>query len=268
MKYLLARIENFARFEGESLSAEPVMRYGKNGNPPHEMHNFTVASDGFIYGYLPKEGGGNLQRLGVTDGQDHVSNITVVFISDGVLCGYYRNATVFESPVRHPDDLRAGPFELYCRVKVDPKDAFLIPVAQRIEQVKPRPKGQFPVLYGNRDSEWVQWFEAFVKSDQAPTVSEEKRRRWSQGVERSSEARSTAIKHYGNRCECCKISYEDSVRVSVFEVHHKVPFGKDFETREISISDLAVLCANFHRMIHKMPDLADIESLRGFLGFD
>ena len=49
--YLLARVENFDRFNGEMLTADPVMGYGRRGEPPHEMFNFSVASDGFMYGY-------------------------------------------------------------------------------------------------------------------------------------------------------------------------------------------------------------------------
>lgn len=40
MSYLLARVENFARFQGENLSASPVMGYGKSGEVPHELYNF------------------------------------------------------------------------------------------------------------------------------------------------------------------------------------------------------------------------------------
>jgi 5-methylcytosine-specific restriction protein A len=268
MAYLLARVENFARFEGENLSAKPVMGYGKSGEVPHEMYNFTVASDGLIYGYLPKEGGGNLQRLGGERSAEKVSNVTVLFISSGVLCGYYRNATVLAAPVRHPDRLKAGGSEIYCRVNVDPKNAFLIPVERRIEEVRPRPQGQFPVLYGDAKSDWVNWFEELIQETNAPVASEKKRRRWTERVERSSKARRMAIKHFGHKCECCQVSHDDSVRAAMFEVHHKVPYADNFETRELKASDLAVLCANCHRMIHKMPDVAEVEGLRGYLGLD
>ncbi len=268
MPYLLARVENFARFDGENLSAKPVMGYGKSGEAPHEMYNFTVASDGWIYGYLPKEGGGNLQRLGAEPGAEKVSDVTIIFISSGVLCGYYRNATVLSSPVRHPDRLKADNSKIYCRVKVDPKDAFLIPVEKRVNEVKPRPQGQFPVLYGDASSDWVDWFEKFIKGIDAPSASEKKRKRWTERVERSSKARKMAIKHYGHRCECCRISHEDNVRAAMFEVHHKVPFADNFETRDLKVSDLAVLCANCHRMIHKMPDVEEVEDLRGYLGLE
>ena len=61
---LLARVENFARFDGEALAEGPVMGHAQEGGVPHEMHNFSVATDGYIYGYLPNNGGGRLDRLG------------------------------------------------------------------------------------------------------------------------------------------------------------------------------------------------------------
>lgn len=103
------------------------MRYGQSGQSPHEVHNFSRASDGFIYGYLPKEGGGDLARLGGHRDAEEVSGVTVIFISSGA------------------------------------------------------------------------------------------------------------------------------------------PYSENFETRALNVSDLAVLCANCHRMIHRMPDLADIKALRDYV---
>ena len=127
MAYLLARVENFPRFEGETLTAKPVMGHGQSGKPPHEAYNFSLASDGFIYGYLPKGGGGDLARLGGDREAKEVSGVTVIFISSGA------------------------------------------------------------------------------------------------------------------------------------------PYSENFETRALNVSDLAVLCANCHRMIHRMPDLADIKALMDYV---
>jgi 5-methylcytosine-specific restriction enzyme A len=265
MTYLLARVENYPRFDGERLTADPVMGYGRRGKPPHEMSNFSVASDGFIYGYLPKDGGGDLERLGGSRGAEEVSNVTVIFISSGILCGYYRNATVFSSPVRHPDGLKAGKSKIYCRVKVNPKDAFLIPIEKRNDELQPRPKGMFPVLYGDEGTTWVDWFENLAAGFEDSLGSEKKRRKWTEKIERSSKARRKAINYYGLKCECCKISHQDNVRSAVFEVHHKVPYAENFETRTLEVTDLAVLCANCHRMLHKMPDVSDVKALRNYI---
>ncbi|MCA2011814.1 HNH endonuclease [Cereibacter sphaeroides] len=266
MPHLLARVENFPRFDGENLSAEPVMGYGKSGEVPHEMYNFNVASDGFIYGYLPREGGGDLERLGGKITDKEVTGVTVIFISSGFLCGYYLDATIFETPILHPDHLKAGDQDIYCRARVSPDNAFLIPPRNRKIKVEPRPRGQFPVLYGEDDSYWVRWFFEHISSIENSILSEQKRKRWSRSIERSSDARRLAIEKYGRKCECCKISHNDSVRGAIFEVHHKIPFSEDFDKRVLDYRDLSVLCANCHRMIHKMPDLADINELRRFIG--
>lgn len=267
MAYLLARVENFARFDGEVLAEDPVMRYGQSGEIPHEMYNFSVASDGYIYGYLPREGGGDLSRLGGDAHAEEVQGVTVIFITSGVLCGYYRNATVFSSPIKHPDGLKAGSSEIYCRVKVDPNDAYLIPSDNRNDELQPKPSGQFPVLYGDNSPDWVSWFENLADVSQNSFGSEKKRRKWTLRVERSSKARMMALKTYGLKCECCDISHDDSVRSALFEVHHKVPYAENFEARSLTVSDLAVLCANCHRMIHRLPDVADIKALRTYLKF-
>ncbi|MGR3824072.1 MAG: HNH endonuclease [Salipiger marinus] len=74
-----------------------------------------------------------------------------------------------------------------------------------------------------------------------------------------------ALTRYGFKCECCDVSHEDNVRAAMFEVHHKAPYSENFETRALNVSDLAVLCANCHRMIHRMLDLADIKALRDYV---
>lgn len=265
MTYLLARVENFSRFQGENLTADPVMKYGQSGRVPHEIFNFHVASDGFIYAYLPKEGGGDLSRLGGSRGDTEISNVTIIFISDGVLCGYYRNATVFSQLIAHPDGLEVNGLPLHIRAKVDPKNAFLIPLAKRNDKIQPRPKGQFPVLYGDDDSEWVNWFQGLAIDTEHFIISEEKRKKWTENVERSSSARAMALRTYGWTCESCKITHDDCIRASIFEVHHKVVYAENFETRRLKASDLAVLCANCHRMIHKMPDVSDVDALRDYL---
>lgn len=265
MTYLLARVENFSRFNGENLAADPVMGYGKSGEVPHEIYNFSVATDGFIYGYLPKDGGGDLTRLGGNSESESVNHVTVIFISSGVLCGYYRSATVFSSMNRHPDHLMAGKNKIFYRVKVEPKNAFLISVDNRKNYLNPKPKGMFPVLYGNENSPWVIWFENLIEGIQTSLVSERKRKKWALKVERRSKYRDIALKKYGLNCECCGLSHVDSIRSAVFEVHHKKAYADSFEMRRLEVDDLAVLCANCHRMIHKMPSLVDIEDLKKYL---
>lgn len=70
-----------------------------------------------------------------------------------------------------------------------------------------------------------------------------------------------AIKPY--RCEACEMTFEGrygSIGKNFIEVHHKNPIA-DGE-RETKLEDLALLCSNCHRMIHKTENLSDIESFK------
>jgi len=50
------------------------------------------------------------------------------------------------------------------------------------------------------------------------------------------------------------------------EVHHLVPLGKDSGERVTSLEDLAVLCANCHRAIHRLgPSMPTVPELRRLL---
>jgi len=62
------------------------------------------------------------------------------------------------------------------------------------------------------------------------------------------------------RCEACGFSFEemyDSIGVNFIEVHHKNPVATG--ERQTTLDDLALLCSNCHRMIHKTSSLSDIK---------
>jgi predicted HNH restriction endonuclease len=65
------------------------------------------------------------------------------------------------------------------------------------------------------------------------------------------------------RCEACDMTFEGrygEIGKDFIEVHHKTAIA-DGE-RETKLEDLALLCSNCHRMIHKGGNLSDIESFR------
>lgn len=65
------------------------------------------------------------------------------------------------------------------------------------------------------------------------------------------------------QCEACEMTFEErygEIGKDFIEVHHKTAIA-DGE-RETKLEDLALLCSNCHRMIHKSGNLSDIESFR------
>jgi hypothetical protein len=77
----------------------------------YEVFNFKAVNRSY-YGYVEVAGGIALERLGAEPGAKSVSNVTAVFVAprEGripyVICGWYRNATVYRFPQEPPPGLK------------------------------------------------------------------------------------------------------------------------------------------------------------------
>lgn len=71
------------------------------------------------------------------------------------------------------------------------------------------------------------------------------------------------------RCEACSFSFEEKYGprgVDFIEGHHRVPISTyDHEGGETSVQDIALVCANCHRMIHRKSPWLTIEELKEIL---
>lgn len=67
-------------------------------------------------------------------------------------------------------------------------------------------------------------------------------------------------------CEVCKFDFETrygDIGKEFIEAHHLIPVSKLKENEMTKISDLAMLCSNCHRMVHRSKELpADLHALR------
>lgn len=69
-------------------------------------------------------------------------------------------------------------------------------------------------------------------------------------------------------CDACGFSFAKTygdVGVGFIEAHHKVPLSKLKGEKTIRVSDLALLCANCHRMIHQSNPILTIEQLKAVI---
>jgi predicted HNH restriction endonuclease len=79
--------------------------------------------------------------------------------------------------------------------------------------------------------------------------------------ERSPTLRAAALRIHGNRCQVCNFSFAEaygSWGEGFAEVHHIQDLGLASESgvETDPARDLAVLCSNCHRMIHRKPKRA------------
>lgn len=89
-------------------------------------------------------------------------------------------------------------------------------------------------------------------------------------IERNRKLVEDVKKYKGSRCEVCDLSFVErygSIGLDYIEAHHLTPLarlnGKKVELDPVK--DFAVLCANCHRMMHRMEDVSDIDGLRAIL---
>jgi 5-methylcytosine-specific restriction protein A len=84
--------------------------------------------------------------------------------------------------------------------------------------------------------------------------------------ERSSEARSICIKHYGLNCSVCGFNFEKvygELGSKYIHVHHLKPLSEIGENYRLNpIKDLRPICPNCHAMIHKRKPAYTIEELK------
>ena len=66
-------------------------------------------------------------------------------------------------------------------------------------------------------------------------------------------------------CACAERDLPDAIGEACFEVHHKAPLSDVADEVETSLADLAMLCANCHRMIHRSEPMPTVEAFRRIL---
>lgn len=136
----------------------------------HEQWNF-LAQSGAMYGYVPREPGIRLERLGGTRDADSADGVLVAFMARDPLekalkvVGWYRNATVS----RHPAFARRyGTTRVGAMIRARAADCHLLSVADRrlripTAQKAPGGVGQSPVWYAEHHPEIVRQVWALVE---------------------------------------------------------------------------------------------------------
>lgn len=86
-------------------------------------------------------------------------------------------------------------------------------------------------------------------------------------IERNQKLAREVKRRKGTVCEACDLDFSKmygALGDGYIEAHHKLPFAR-LTGNAIPlhpIRDFAVLCANCHRMIHRMEDASDVNALR------
>lgn len=71
------------------------------------------------------------------------------------------------------------------------------------------------------------------------------------------------------KCEVCEFDFKErygAIGDGFCEVHHKVPLSSLNEETETKLEDLAILCSNCHRMIHRTKPMSAVNEFKRTVG--
>ncbi|WP_438435624.1 HNH endonuclease [Klebsiella pneumoniae] len=291
MTILFCNIGWMNKYDGtDGDSIERGGSYNKTATG-HEVCNFTN-SDGYVYGYVQPTGQIKIEKLGANRKDEKIDGITVVWLagpdSGGTaVVGWYKNATVFREPqelISHSLTHRKNHITTF-RIKALWEDAFLLPYESRCLMIPRAVKGgigQSNVWYANtpESDEHVTKVKKFIanfdKNIPIPDIDQEAmgaegnpRFRAHIQRERNSkivkEKKRITLKEKGHlKCEVCNFDFFEFYGEDGYgfcEVHHLIPLHKSDGVIITKLSDLAIVCSNCHRIIHKTIPMISISEL-------
>lgn len=113
---------------------------------------------------------------------------------------------------------------------------------------------------------------SFPDVDYESMTVKEGRRQWVQHFSRERRPEIVGAKKAqvlkttgGLKCEVCEFDFKErygAIGVGFCEVHHKVPLSSLDEETETKLEDLAILCSNCHRMIHRTKPMSGVNEFK------
>ncbi|QTA89574.1 HNH endonuclease [Desulfonema magnum] len=294
MTLLFCNVGWMEKYDG--IGGDSIARGGSYNDHSvgHEVCNFTEV-DGLVYGYVQSSGQIKLEKLGASKTDTQISGITVVWTagpdSGGtVVVGWYKNATVYReyqyldfSSAKHTEN----GIDRY-RIVASAKDARLLSVEDR-HLVIPRATkggiGQNNVWYALADeSQAIREATISLIDDENamrlpdvdriegaeegnPRLIAHLRRERDQKIIQRKKA--LTLKEKGSlECEACGFDFYEfygSAGENFCEVHHLKPLSKADGIVKTTLDDLAIVCSNCHRVIHRSNPMLTIDELANII---
>ncbi|HHW4399709.1 HNH endonuclease [Aeromonas hydrophila] len=292
MKYLFCNVGWMKRYDGiYNDKPERGGAYNKN-DTGHEACNFTDV-DNQIFGYVRPTGQIKLEKLGASKSDESIDDVLVIWTagpdSGGTaVVGWYKHATVF----RHEQFLNLESIKHkesginIFRIKAHKDNVTLLPMEQRHLMIPRAVKGgigQSNVWFANTEDSnqytrpILEFIEGYDLSDIIPDIdfsALEGNPRLLAHIKRERNQKIVKLKkrqileRTGKLvCEVCSFDFKKVYGVlgeDFCEIHHLIKLADAEKQVETTLSDLAVVCSNCHRMLHRdspMKTLSQLKSL-------
>ena len=281
-------MQKYSGIKGDSIERGGSYNENETG---HEVCNFSVVR-GRVYGYVQPTGQIKIEKLGASKEDEFIHGITVIWTAGPenggtAVVGWYENATVYREYQTLPKRTKLqkdNGLEHY-RIKASANDATLLPSDERTLLIPRAVKGgigQSNIWYADspESKKHVTRVIKLIEKgflDELPDVDrylagKEGNPRLVTHLKRErnpklvKEKKKQVLKETGKlRCEVCNFDFKETygkIGEGFCEVHHLKQLSKADGEIKTELKDLAVVCSNCHRIIHKQNPMLEIEQLR------
>lgn len=280
-------MQKYNGIEGDSIDRGGLYNENETG---HEVCNFSVVR-GNVYGYVQPTGQIKIERLGANKKDEFISGVTVVWTASPesggtAVVGWYKNATVYREYQALPTQVKLQKENglNHYRVKAFASDSTLLPPEERTLLIPRRVTGgmgQSNVWYADspESKKHVARVLKFIDNgflDELPDVDryltgKEGNPRLVTHLKRErnpkivKEKKKQVLKDTGKLCcEVCGFDFKDTygkIGEGFCEAHHRKQLSKSDGEVETKLKDLAIVCSNCHRIIHRQNPMLTIEQL-------
>ncbi len=256
----------------------------------HEVCNFTEVN-GKVYGYVQAPGQIKLEKLGARKTDSMVSGVTVVWTagpeSGGtVVVGWYKDATIYRESckVNFKSEKHNNNGVDDYRIVADAKSVTLLPVEDRLfvipravkggigqrniwyalaEESKPIRDAVIKLIESNSIERLPDLDRLEGQNEGNPRlVAHLKRERSGKIIE---QKKASVLRDTGRlSCEVCGFDFSKAygeLGKNFCEVHHLTPLAKADGIIKTYLDDLAIICSNCHRVIHRTNPMLSIDDL-------
>ncbi|ENV01073.1 MULTISPECIES: HNH endonuclease [Acinetobacter] len=257
----------------------------------HEVCNFTNM-DGSVFGYVRSSGKINITKLGANQDDQYIDGVTVVWTASSksggtVIVGWYKNATVYKEEVycEFSSKLHKQNCVKFYRIKADFEDAYLLPIDEREFGIPRGVKGgigQSNVWYAKGEEakplveKVKKYIEKYCLFNALPDIDDLGVREGNLKIRKHlvrernlsiiKQKKQKILADFGKlECEVCHFDFEKNygeIGKEFCEVHHLIPLSQAESIVKTKLEDLAVVCSNCHRMLHKGQPLLEIHELK------
>lgn len=263
--------------------------YNKNSTG-HEVCNFSPIR-GKVYGYVQPTGQIKIEKLGADKKDNFISGVTVVWTAGPAtggtaVIGWYKNAIVYREyqEFKNRTKIQIENGLTHYRVEAKAEDATLLPPKERNLLIPRAVKGgigQSNVWYADSPESKVhiqrvsklinqgyddglQDLDIISGKEGNPRLVAHLKKERNQAIVKKKKKQ--ILDSTGKLiCEVCGFDFQSffgDLGEGFCEVHHLKPLSKMDGEVETTLEDLAIVCSNCHRILHRKNPMLTLSRLR------